>query len=62
MRLGLILASVAIVWCALLPHLANQPTMKRHLKFLDDKGIDPSAMFYTELEMMDDILQCRINE
>jgi hypothetical protein len=31
--------------------------MKEHLQFLDDKGIDPSAMFYTELDAMDAILE-----
>lgn len=44
------------VWLVLLPAYANQPEMKRHLQWLDDKGIDPSAMYYTELEMMKDIL------
>ena len=35
---------------------ANQPAMKQRLEFLDARGIDPSAMFYTELDAMDEIL------
>ncbi len=47
---------LSIVWLVLLPAYANRPAMKKHLQWLDKQGIDPSAMFYTELEMMDDIL------
>ena len=50
------LIAIICVWCILLPWVAAQPTMKQHLQFLDDRGIDPSAMFYTELDAMDDIL------
>ena len=31
--------------------------MEKHLQFLDDRGIDASAMFYTELDAMDAILE-----
>lgn len=57
-RLSLILAgvSIAVIWCAVLPWYANTEEMQQQLEFLDDRGIDPSAMFYTELEAMDGIL------
>ncbi len=48
--------AIACVWCVVLPWYASQPKMKKHLQFLDDRGIDPSAMFYTELDAMDAIL------
>ncbi|MEO1982087.1 MAG: hypothetical protein ABGZ24_16330 [Fuerstiella sp.] len=48
---------IAIVWCVMLPWVARRPAMEEHLNWLDDRGIDPSAMYYTELEMMDPILQ-----
>lgn len=48
--------ALSVVWLVWLPAYANQPAMKRHLQWLDDKGIDPSAMYYTELEFMKDIL------
>jgi len=45
------------VWFVALPHAANQPDMAAHLEFLDDNGVDPSAMYYTELEMMKPIFE-----
>ncbi len=56
-RLGLSLGVIAVVWCVVLPWIARRPVMEEHLNWLDDRGIDPSAMYYTELEMMDPILQ-----
>ncbi len=55
----LLVSAIAITsfWCIVLPWYAGQPAMKKHLQFLDDQGIDPSAMFYTELEAMDAILE-----
>ena len=55
----LLLVSIAIgaVWCVVLPWLANRPNMRQQLNLLDEQGIDPSAMFYTELDAMDGILQ-----
>lgn len=57
-QLALALATlcVAAIWCILLPWLSTRPMVQKHLQFLDDKGIDPSAMYYTELEAMDAIL------
>lgn len=51
------LVVIVIVWCGVLPWIAVQPAMVRQLEFLDEKGIDPSAMFYTELDAMDSILR-----
>ena len=50
-------AAIACLWCIALPWYARQPDMKKHLMFLEDRGIDPSAMFYTELDAMDPILE-----
>ncbi|WP_237607266.1 hypothetical protein [Roseimaritima sediminicola] len=50
-------AAIAVVWLVVLPYRARQPAMREHLQWLDDKGIDPSAMYYTELEVMEEILQ-----
>ena len=65
-RRTLVLAAVTLglsfVWLVLLPAYANQPAMKQHLKWLDDQGIDPSAMYYTELQVMEDILARRRSE
>jgi len=47
---------VGLIWCVLLPWLAEFQVVEERLKFLDDRGIDPSAMYYTELDAMDAIL------
>jgi len=47
---------VGLVWCVILPRLATVSAVEERLKFLDDRGIDPSAMYYTELDAMDSIL------
>lgn len=52
-----VLTIIGIVWCQLLPRLARQPSVQEHLAFLDENGIDPSAMFYTELDAMEPILR-----
>lgn len=48
--------AVGAIWCVALPWLSSRQSVQERLKFLDERGIDPSAMFYTELEAMDPIL------
>ena len=55
-RLGLALLSITLVWGWGLPWLAEHEPMQQQLKFLEQRGIDPSAMFYTELDAMVPIL------
>ena len=60
--LGMIVCLLAVIWLQVLPWVAAQPKMAAHLEQLDKQGIDPSAMFYTELEAMEPILrrlECR---
>jgi hypothetical protein len=45
------------VWCVGLPWIAALPAVENRLRFLDERGIDPSAMFYTELDSMKPILE-----
>lgn len=54
------LAAIAIVWLIVLPSLAQQPAVKARLDWLDEHKIDPSARYYTDLEMMEPILE-RLN-
>lgn len=49
------MAVVAAVWLLVLPWAAERPQMAAHLQWLHDEGIDPAAMYYTELEMMQPI-------
>ncbi len=52
----LVTGATAAGWCVILPAVAERPQMKLHLQWLKEKHIDPSAMFYTELDVMDGIL------
>jgi hypothetical protein len=50
--------SVALaVWLVILPWVASRPDMQRWIEFLEQRRIDPSAMFYTEVESMNDVRQ-----
>lgn len=53
--------SIAAVWLIVLPWLAIQPSIDSHVQWLEKQGVDPSAMYYTELEAMKPILQ-RFND
>ena len=54
--LVVISAIVVAIWMMLLPWLATQRAVQARLEFLDHHRIDPSAMFYTELDAMEPIL------
>lgn len=51
---------VGVTWLVGLPRLAQLEPIAQRLEWLDAKRIDPSAMFYTELESMEPILE-RLN-
>ena len=55
MRLAVGLAAILVLWLAVLPWIAEQPPVRRHIEFLEQRQIDPSAMFYTELEPMAEV-------
>jgi hypothetical protein len=56
-RLSFALFLVAAAWLFLLPWLASLPAINGHIRWLDERGIDPSAMYYTELDAMKPILR-----
>lgn len=43
-------AIVAAVWCGLFPRLLEWPPVARHVALMEERRVDPSAMYYTELE------------
>ncbi|TWT49600.1 hypothetical protein Pla22_47970 [Rubripirellula amarantea] len=47
---------IIVTWTVILPWVSSRPAVHQRLEFLDRRGIDPSAMYYTELDVMDDIL------
>lgn len=53
-RLYLVLsiACIAIVWTVALPWLGERSPLRSMIERNEARGIDPTAMFYTELENM----------
>jgi hypothetical protein len=43
---------VAAVWCGLLPRLLEVGPVARHVRLMEARGVDPAAMYYTELERL----------
>lgn len=56
LKLALCIAVVACVWCQLLPRLSRQESIRKRLDWLANERIDPSAMYYTELERMPELM------
>ncbi len=56
LSLFLSVASLTIIWCILLPTLGETESVRQHVEFLESRNIDASAMFYTELDAMQPIL------
>ena len=55
-RISLFLAGfggLSIIWSVALPAIAEWPAVSRQQEFLDANRIDPSAMFYSELDNLD---------
>jgi len=44
---------ITAVWLVYLPRLARHPVVQQRQEIFDTRGIDPAAMFYTELELLD---------
>jgi hypothetical protein len=43
---------VVVVWCDIFPRLLHWPPIARHVSLMEERGVDPSAMYYTELERL----------
>lgn len=53
--LALVSLLVAIGWLVVFPAISRLGPIRRHIDRLEAARIDPSAMYYTELEMIDDV-------
>lgn len=58
-RLAVAAGLLAIGWLFLLPWVARRPAVESHLRFLDQRGIDASALYYTDLPVLEEILARR---
>ena len=57
-RLLVAVACLAVGWLVVLPKLGAIPALRRKIDYLDARGINPSATYYTDLEAMSGIY-CR---
>ncbi|QDT92068.1 hypothetical protein [Gimesia algae] len=52
-----LLTGVCLLWLVILPQIASIPSVKADIDFLEEKKIDPTAMFYSDLETIEDTVQ-----
>jgi len=52
-KLTLAVISLTTIWLTILPMIAQQPTVAARIQRLEARGIDPTAIFYTELDAME---------
>jgi len=57
LTLAVITIGTIVVWLFVLPWIARRPAMEAYLDDLDRQGIDGGATYYTELGMMEPILE-----
>ncbi|MCS7468360.1 hypothetical protein NZK35_17040 [Stieleria sp. ICT_E10.1] len=55
-RFMAVILGVLVVWGLVLPRLAATRTVRERTRWLEQHQIDPAAMYYTELPLMDRIL------
>ena len=51
-RLALGVVMTIAVWCGLLPRLLEWQPIARHVALMEERRVDPAAMYYTELERL----------
>lgn len=56
-RLVLILMALSVIWLAVLPRLALLPRIAARAEWLREKQIYPAAMYYTEVEALEQKLK-----
>lgn len=60
-KLALCCCAIGAVWLLVLPWMAQRSATRQRIDWLRDRQIDPSAMYYTELDAMRPILR-RLND
>lgn len=55
LRLAGWLGVLTLTWCVALPWIGRHPAIARHIEHQEEQRIDPSAMFYSELEIVPSI-------
>ena len=55
-RLAAIVATIVLLWLIVLPAIGECEAMRAAIAEREASGIDRGAMFYTDLDLMDDVL------
>lgn len=50
--LALTVLGIAVIWTVVLPRLSSHPVVKARIDHLQRYGVEPAALFYTDLERM----------
>ena len=50
--LGLAVSIVLVVWTLVLPWIGSRPSIRSRIDDLNRQGIDPAALYYTDLDAM----------
>ncbi len=51
-RLALLAACIAMAWGVVLPWIGRTGTVERHVARMEERDVNPAAMYYTELERL----------
>jgi len=51
-RLAVAIVGLAIVWLVVLPWMLGCGPVARHVARMEERGVNPAAMYYTELERL----------
>lgn len=51
-RLAIATLAVVAIWGGLLPALLRSGPVARHVAAMEERGVDPAAMYYTELDRL----------
>ena len=46
-------AAISIVWTLVLPWIGSRQSVRSQIDYMDRQGIDPAAVFYTDLDAME---------
>jgi hypothetical protein len=52
LTLGVTVLVVTVVWMFVLPWVGSQPSVRTRIEYLDRQGVDPAALYYTDIEAM----------
>ncbi len=51
--LGVTALAIAVLWTIVLPWIGARPSVRARIEYLKQQGVDPAAMYYTDIEAME---------